>query len=55
MAQIARQKNKLVSERAGHSNEDAESFIRKHYLTDHEAIDAIGRRTKVERNFRTLL
>lgn len=40
------EKIKLISEISGHSQEDAESIIRKHYLAGQEVIDAIGRGTK---------
>ncbi|MBD9372813.1 integrase [Rhizobium sp. ARZ01] len=40
------EKIKLISEISGHSAEDAESIIRKHYLAGQEVIDAIGRGTK---------
>lgn len=36
---------RLISEISGHSREDAESIIRKHYLAGQEVIDAIGRGT----------
>lgn len=39
------EKIKLISEISGHSQEDAESIIRKHYLAGQEVIDAIGRGT----------
>jgi integrase len=39
-------KIKLISEISGHSQEDAESIIRKHYLAGQEVIDAISRGTK---------
>jgi len=42
------EKIKLISEISGHSAEDAESIIRKHYLAGQEVIDAIGRGTKTE-------
>ena len=42
------EKIKLISEISGHSSEDAESIIRKHYLAGQEVIDAIGRGTKKE-------
>jgi len=40
------EKIKLIAEISGHSKEDAESIIRKHYLAGQEVIDAIGRGTK---------
>lgn len=40
------EKIKLISEISGHSQEDAESIIRKHYLAGQEVIDAISRGTK---------
>lgn len=40
------EKIKLISEISGHSSEEAESIIRKHYLAGQEVIDAIGRGTK---------
>jgi integrase len=39
------EKIKLISEISGHSQDDAESIIRKHYLAGQEVIDAIGRGT----------
>lgn len=39
------EKIKLISEISGHSADDAESIIRKHYLAGQEVIDAIGRGT----------
>lgn len=42
------EKIKLISEISGHSQDDAESIIRKHYLAGQEVIDAIGRGTKTE-------
>lgn len=39
------EKIKLISEISGHSQEDAESIIRKYYLAGQEVIDAIGRGT----------
>ncbi|MCF1492665.1 integrase [Agrobacterium vitis] len=42
------EKIKLISEISGHSREDAESIIRKHYLAGQEVIDAIGRGTTRE-------
>jgi integrase len=39
------EKIKLIAEISGHSEEDAESIIRKHYLAGQEVIDAIGRGT----------
>ncbi|WP_234665050.1 MULTISPECIES: hypothetical protein [Rhizobium/Agrobacterium group] len=42
------EKIKLISEISGHSREDAESIIRKHYLAGQEVIDAIGRGTSRE-------
>jgi len=40
------EKIKLISEISGHSPDDAESIIRKHYLAGQDVIDAIGRGTK---------
>ncbi|WP_346657234.1 tyrosine-type recombinase/integrase [Rhizobium herbae] len=40
------EKIKLIAEISGHSAEEAESIIRKHYLAGQEVIDAIGRGTK---------
>jgi len=40
------EKIKLISEISGHSQEDAETIIRKHYLAGEEVIDAISRGTK---------
>lgn len=40
------EKIKLISEISGHSQEDAETIIRKHYLAGQEVIDAISRGTK---------
>lgn len=40
------EKIKLISEISGHSQADAETIIRKHYLAGQEVIDAIGRGTK---------
>lgn len=40
------EKIKLISEISGHSADDAESIIRKHYLAGQEVVDAIGRGTK---------
>jgi integrase len=40
------EKIRLISEISGHSKEEAESVIRKHYLAGQEVIDAIGRGTK---------
>lgn len=40
------EKIKLISEISGHSAEDAESIIRKHYLAGQEVVEAIGRGTK---------
>lgn len=42
------EKIKLIAEISGHSPEDAETIIRKHYLAGQEVIDAIGRGTKGE-------
>lgn len=39
------EKIKLISEISGHSADDAEAIIRKHYLAGQEVIDAIGRGT----------
>lgn len=39
------EKIKLIAEISGHSQADAESIIRKHYLAGQEVIDAISRRT----------
>lgn len=39
------EKIKLIAEISGHSREDAETIIRKHYLAGEEVIDAIGRGT----------
>jgi integrase len=39
------EKIKLISEISGHSSDEAESIIRKHYLAGQEVIDAIGRGT----------
>lgn len=39
------EKIKLISEISGHSADDAESIIRKHYLAGQEVVDAIGRGT----------
>ncbi|MGO4439610.1 tyrosine-type recombinase/integrase [Rhizobium sp. RAF56] len=43
------EKIKLISEISGHSEADAETIIRKHYLAGQEVIDAIGRGTKKHR------
>lgn len=40
------EKIRLIAEISGHSKEDAETIIRKHYLAGHEIIEAIGRGTK---------
>lgn len=40
------EKIKLIAEISGHSKEDAETIIRKHYLAGQEVIDAIGKGTK---------
>jgi len=40
------EKIKLISEISGHSQDDAESIIRKHYLAGQDVIDAISRGTK---------
>ena len=42
------EKIRLISEISGHSQDDAESIIRKHYLAGQEVIDAIGRGTRTE-------
>ncbi|MDR6818442.1 integrase [Neorhizobium sp. 2083] len=42
------EKIKLISEISGHTQDDAESIIRKHYLAGQEVVDAIGRGTKKE-------
>lgn len=42
------EKIKLISEISGHSADDAESIIRKHYLAGQDVIDAIGRGTNKE-------
>lgn len=39
-------KIQLIAEISGHSKEDAEAVIRRHYLAGQEVIDAIGRGTK---------
>lgn len=40
------EKIRLIAEISGHSKEDAEAIIRRHYLAGQEVIDAIGRGTK---------
>ena len=40
------EKIKLISEISGHSQEEAETVIRKHYLAGQEVVDAISRGTK---------
>lgn len=40
------EKIKLISEISGHSREDAEGVIRRHYLAGEEVIDAISRGTR---------
>lgn len=40
------EKIKLISEISGHSADDAESIIRRHYLAGQEVVEAIGRGTK---------
>ncbi|PWE54378.1 integrase [Metarhizobium album] len=40
------EKIKLIAEISGHSQDEAEVIIRKHYLAGQEVIDAIGRGTK---------
>ena len=40
------EKIKLIAEISGHSADDAEAIIRKHYLAGQEVVDAIGRGTK---------
>lgn len=40
------EKIKLIAEISGHSQEDAETIIRKHYLAGQEVIEAIGKGTK---------
>lgn len=42
------EKIKLISEISGHSQDDAESIIRKHYLAGQDVVDAIGRGTRGE-------
>lgn len=39
------EKIKLIAEISGHSADDAEAIIRKHYLAGQEVVDAIGRGT----------
>lgn len=40
------EKIKLIAEISGHTQDDAETIIRKHYLAGQEVIDAIGKGTK---------
>lgn len=40
------EKIRLIAEISGHSREDAEAIIRRHYLAGQEVIDAISRGTK---------